>query len=64
MKNKLFKNAVLYVKYPYTAIIIATIWLGTAIIISKQNNNNFELLVIVASIATLIIAFTGLRPSK
>ena len=30
----MFKDVILFVKYPYTAGVIATMWLGTAILLA------------------------------
>jgi len=62
--NKIINNIVFYVKYPYTALTIATMWISLAFIISLQNQVKFEPLIITASIATLIIAYTGFKPTK
>jgi hypothetical protein len=62
--NKFIKNLILHIKYPYTALIIAVMWIGIAIIISAQQRTDFDILVIATSICTLIIAATGFRVPK
>ncbi|MEI3508226.1 MAG: hypothetical protein V8R01_03780 [Bacilli bacterium] len=62
--NKFVKSIVLHIKYPYTALIIATIWISMAIITINQNQNNFETLIIATSICTLIIALIGFKTPK
>lgn len=62
-KNKIIKNVMVHVKYPYTALIIATMWIGIAIIIPCQPNN-LEVLIAITSIATLIVACIGFKSPK
>lgn len=62
-KNKIIKNMIIHVKYPYTALIIATMWIGMAIIIPCQPEN-LEVLVIATSIATLLVASIGFKSPK
>jgi predicted membrane protein len=64
MNNRFIKNIVLHIKYPYTALIIAVMWIGIAIIITTEQKNNFEALIIATSICTLIIAGVGFRSPK
>ncbi len=64
MKNKTVKNMLIYIKYPYTALVIATMWIGIAIIISKQNGENLELLISLTALCTLFIAYRGFRIIK
>lgn len=61
--NKIIKNVMIHVKYPYTAFVIAIIWIGMAIIIPYQKDN-LEILIATTSIATLIIAMIGFRSVK
>lgn len=62
-KNKIIKNVIIHVKYPYAALIIATMWIGMAIIIPCQPEN-LEALVIATSIATLLVASIGFKSPK
>ncbi|MDD3187782.1 MAG: hypothetical protein PHD02_04905 [Bacilli bacterium] len=62
--SNILSNAMFYVKYPYTALVIATMWIGISIIISTQNIENYERLIVITSIATLIIAFRGFKTIK
>ena len=62
--NKMMKNIVLHIKYPYTALIIAVMWISMAMIVSVQEEDNIELLVIATSICTLIIALIGFKKPK
>lgn len=61
--NKFMKNMIIHIKYPYTALIITIMWIGMAIIISKQQKN-LETLIIATSLATLVIATVGFKSPK
>lgn len=62
MKNdSSLKSFLLYIRYPYTALIIATIWISMAIIITKQNGKNLELLLALTAICTIFIAYKGFK---
>jgi hypothetical protein len=39
MNNRFIKNIVLHIKYPYTALKIAVMWIGIAIIITTEQKN-------------------------
>lgn len=60
--NRLMKNLLLHIKYPYTALVITVIWTGTAAIIGLQQQENFEVLIIAAAASSIIIAMVGFRP--
>lgn len=62
-ENKFMNNLILHIRYPYTALIIAIMWIGMAIIISSQQTN-IELLITLTSISTLIIAIKGFKLPK
>lgn len=66
MKNneKIMKNIIVHIKYPYTAVIITIMWLSMAIIVINQDLRNLETLVILTSLCTLIIAFVGFKSPK
>ncbi len=61
--NKFLKSILIHIKYPYTALIIATMWISIAIIIIEQNVN-IDLLLICTTVCTVIISFLGFRSSK
>ncbi len=63
MSNKFLKNLMLHIKYPYTALIISVMWIGMAIIISKQPDH-LETLVFATAICTLIVAGIGFKSPK
>lgn len=55
------RDLMLFIKYPYTAGIIATMWLGTASILAIDQELPVVDIVIIAMIATVIIALIGFR---
>lgn len=62
--NDFGKKLLLHIKYPYTAIVIAIIWIGTALIVNLQENPQVEILVITTAIVSLIIAAIGFSSPK
>jgi hypothetical protein len=54
-----FSNLVFQVRYPYTAGVIAIIWLGSATLLAIINSLPLQQIVIVNSIATILIAAMG-----
>jgi hypothetical protein len=57
----MIRDLMLFIKYPYTAGIIATLWLGTASIIAIDGDLPVVDMIIIAMVATVIIAFIGFR---
>lgn len=53
------KDMVLFVKYPYTAGIIATMWLGTAAFIAIDRGLDIVVLVGITMVVSAIIALMG-----
>ncbi len=64
MKKDITKNFLLYIRYPYTAVIIAIVWISVAIILIKQKGNNLELFVFLTSLSTIYIAYKGFKTLK
>lgn len=64
MKNNIGKNFLIYIRYPYTAVIIAIMWISMAIILSKQNGDNLELFILLTALATVFIAYKGFKNIK
>lgn len=62
MKNS--KNILIYIKYPYTAIIITVMWLCTIIMLKKFDGENIELILALTSITTVYLAYRGFKPIK
>lgn len=57
----MFKDVILFVKYPYTAGVIATMWLGTAIILGINSQLDVISVVSINLIASSIVAVLGFR---
>ncbi|MCA9301539.1 hypothetical protein H6801_01495 [Candidatus Nomurabacteria bacterium] len=57
----MFKDIILFVKYPYTAGVIATMWLGTAIILALNSNLDVINIVLINMAASCVIALLGFR---
>ncbi len=58
------KNLVMQVRYPYTAIVIATVWLGSAALLAINQDLSIERIVILNSLASIIIAVMGFTAPK
>lgn len=57
----MFKEIILFVKYPYTAGVIATMWLGTAIILAINQDLDVINVVLLNMAASCVIALLGFR---
>lgn len=57
----MFKDIILFVKYPYTAGVIATMWLGTAFILAINTELDAINVVIINMAASCVIALLGFR---
>jgi len=55
----MLKEFLLFIKYPYTAGVIATIWLGTAILMAVNRDLPAIRMVIIDMFASVILAFIG-----
>jgi len=56
----MLKNILLHVRYPYTAGIIAVIWLGTAVLcIMRDDQTSLTTMLVANVIATTAIAHIG-----
>ena len=58
------KGVVFMTRYPYTASIIAVMWVGTAVVSLIRQNIPIEGLLLLLALATLIVAFIGFSPAK
>lgn len=58
------KNILLQVRYPYTALIIAVIWLGTGALSAMRSDLPAEPVLVMLSVATLIISTVGFSAPK
>ncbi len=59
--NNFIKSFILHIKYPYTALIIAVTWVGMAVMIGCLGGKDFELLLGLTGVVTLVIAAIGFR---
>ncbi len=55
----MFKDFILFIKYPYTAGVIITIWLGSAALMAINRGLPAIKVVVVDMVATVIIALLG-----
>lgn len=55
----MFKDFILFIKYPYTAGVIITIWLGSAALMAINRGLPVIKIVIIDMFATVIIALLG-----
>lgn len=55
----MLKEFLLFIKYPYTAGVIATIWLGTAILMAINRDLPAIRMVIIDMFASVILALIG-----
>jgi hypothetical protein len=60
----MFKDIALYIKHPYTAGTIAVIWLGTLGLYAADQKMPIVVMVFINTIASLLLAFVGFRPSR
>lgn len=58
------KKMLMYIKYPYTALIITVMWIAMIAIIIKQNGDNLEILVTLTSLTTVYLAWRGFKVVK
>lgn len=57
----MFRDIILFVKYPYTAGVIATMWLGTALILALNSNLDVINIVLINMAASCVVALLGFR---
>jgi hypothetical protein len=55
----MLKEVVLFIKYPYTAGIIATIWLGSAILLAINNDLPFVKVILIDMFCSVVMALVG-----
>jgi len=60
----MFKNLFFIIKYPYTAGVVITIWLGSTGLIITDQTLPVVTIVTINIIATLIIGYIGFRTDK
>lgn len=55
----MLKEFILFIKYPYTAGVIATIWLGSAVLMAINHELPIVLMVIANMVVSVVIAAVG-----
>lgn len=60
----MLKEFILFIKYPYTAGVIATIWLGSAILMAINRDLPIVTIVIINMVVSVIIATFGFNGKK
>jgi hypothetical protein len=55
----MLKDVILFIKYPYTAGVIGTIWLGSAILMALNSGLDSVHMVIINMFTSIIIAVIG-----
>jgi hypothetical protein len=53
------KDIILFIKYPYTAGVIGTVWLGSAVLMALNSGLNAVDIVIINLFATVVLAAIG-----
>ena len=60
----MLKDFLLFIKYPYTAGIIAVIWIGSVIMVALADDLDLIQVVIIDLVTTLLVAFIGFSDKK
>lgn len=60
----MFKDAALYIKYPYTAGTIAAIWIGTLGLYAIDRELPIIIMASINTFISLLLSFIGFRPSR
>ena len=60
----MLKEFILFIKYPYTAGVIATIWLGSAALVGIDKDLPFIKIVVINMILSILISIFGFRGKK
>lgn len=60
----MLKEFILFIKYPYTAGVIATIWLGSAALLAMNDGLSMITVVVIDMFASVFIAFFGFTGKK
>jgi hypothetical protein len=62
--NTFAKSLLAHIKYPYTAGIIAMMWIGIAIILMLNSGAYFEILIVLTAAISLVVAAIGFSSPK
>lgn len=60
----MLKEFILFIKYPYTAGVIATVWLGSAALLGIDKDLPFIRIVIINMVLSILISVFGFRGKK
>lgn len=60
----MLKETLLFIKYPYTAGVIATIWLGSAALLALNDGLPLVKIVIIDLFTSTFLAFIGFTGKK
>ena len=60
----MLRDVILFIKYPYTAGIIATIWLGSALLMAINHSLPATKIVIIDMLASVLLAAIGFSGKK
>jgi hypothetical protein len=60
----MLRDVILFIKYPYTAGVIATIWLGSAALLAMNDELSMVNIVIIDMFASVFIALFGFTGKK
>lgn len=60
----MLKETLLFIKYPYTAGVIATIWLGSAALLALNDGLPLVKIVIINMFTSTFLAFLGFTGKK
>jgi hypothetical protein len=55
----MLRELILFIKYPYTAGVIATIWLASAVLMALNSQLNVINIVIINMFVSVLIALVG-----
>jgi hypothetical protein len=60
----MLKEVILFIKYPYTAGVIATIWLGSALLMAINHELPFVKIVVIDMLSSVVVAYVGFAGGK
>jgi hypothetical protein len=60
----MLKEFILFIKYPYTAGVIATVWLGSAVLMAINHDLPIVPMVIINMAVSVVIAGVGFSGHK
>jgi len=60
----MLKEFILFIKYPYPAGVIATVWLGSAALLGIDKDLPFIRIVVINMVVSILISIFGFRGKK